>query len=92
MDLEAETKYELSLQQSMALARKRKLLAGISIISTPKVIPGPTTLKMIIEAAGGTVNLLLSNFSILRSRHERILWILQRKQIKIRHITCSCRQ
>ena len=39
----------------MQLAKTRKLLAGISVMSTPKVIPGPITLKMIITAAGGIV-------------------------------------
>lgn len=86
VDQEAETKYEFDLQKSMALAKKRKLLAGVSILSTPRVIPGVTTLKMIIDSAGGTVNSII-NVSIWKKSLARSLWNLQRRQSTIPYIT-----
>ena len=60
IDPESESKYEFRLEESIQLAKSKKLLAGVSVISTPKVIPGPMTLKTIINAAGGNVRYIFN--------------------------------
>lgn len=87
IDCESEAKYECDLQKSMQLAKSKKLLDGVSILSTPKVIPGPTTLRMLIDAAGGTVCVFVDNMcSILKNRRARNSWSLQRRRTKILYI------
>ena len=58
-DPEAEEDFKFSLEKSIRLAKSKKVLDGIQVCATPKVLPEPEIFKRVIDDAGGKVKIIL---------------------------------
>ena len=56
IDEEMEGRFEFSLTESTARARRKKLLDGYTVYATPHVQPDGEIMARIVEAAGGNVS------------------------------------